>query len=154
MQGIKYGLRKISEDDYGFVYQVKKEAYKGYVEEYYGAWDEERQREYFKAFIESFGDGAYIITADGQDIGFFNASRRGEEYEIGNICIIPQYRNMGIGTAILKDVLYRNAGKEISLQHFRSNPAGRLYKRLGFELAEETETHCKLKYKNDKTDLS
>lgn len=49
-----------TDEYYNFVYEVKKNAYKKYVEECWGMWDEEAQREYFKKFIEVYGNSAYI----------------------------------------------------------------------------------------------
>ena len=42
-----------TDDDYEFVYEVKKNAYKKYVEECWGSWVEEDQRAYFEKFIEA-----------------------------------------------------------------------------------------------------
>lgn len=134
----KYGLRDITEKDYDFIYQVKKSAYKKYVEINFGSWNEGQQKEYFKRFMEEYKDGAYIITFGGQDIGFYNGCMEDDKYEIGNICIIPEYQNRGIGTSILKDVLVNNSDKEICIQYFKQNPVGRLYERLGFKLVGET----------------
>ena len=41
MNNTKYSLRNITEQDYDFIYQVKKDAYKKYVEENFGEWKEE-----------------------------------------------------------------------------------------------------------------
>ena len=91
MNNQKYGLRSITENDYDFIYQVKKDAYKKYVEINFENWNEELQKEYFNSFIETYKDGAFIITFDGKDIGFYNGCVTDNEYEIGNICIIPEY---------------------------------------------------------------
>ena len=141
MNNQRYGLRRITENDYDFIYQVKKDAYKKYVEIYFGSWDENQQKEYFKKFIETYQEEAFIITWEGKDIGFYNGCTTETKYEIGNICIIPEYQNKGIGTAILRDLLFENLGKEITLQYFKRNPVGRLYERLGFKLAGETQFH-------------
>ena len=144
MSNQKYEFRSITERDYDFIYRVKKDAYKKYVETCYGSWDEEQQKEYFKKFIEAYKDGAFIITSAGIDIGFYNGCTSDDKYEIGNICIIPEYQNRGIGTNILKDILSEHRGKEITLQHFKQNPVGRLYERLGFKLVGETQFHYQM----------
>jgi len=144
MNNQKYGLRCITENDYDFIYQVKKDAYKKYVEICFGRWDEEQQREYFKKFIETYKEGAFIITFDGKDIGFYNGCTVDNKYEIGNICIIPEYQNRGIGTDILKDVLFDNLDKEITIQYFKQNPVGKLYERLGFKFIGETQFHYQM----------
>lgn len=145
MSNIIYELRTITEQDYDFIYQVKKDAYKKYVEINFGGWDEEQQQEFFKKFIETYKEGAYIITFKGMDIGFYNESQTDSIYEIGNICIIPKYQNQGIGTTILQDVIEKHADKEIRLQYFKQNPVGRLYERLGFQQCGETEYHYQMR---------
>ena len=72
MSNQTYSLRRVTEDDYDFIYQVKKDAYKKYVEQCFGSWDEEQQRAYFRKFIETYKEGAFIISFDGKEIGFYN----------------------------------------------------------------------------------
>lgn len=147
----RYEFRKVAEKDYEFVYQVKKQAYQKYVEENYGSWDEDKQRMYFERFINTYKEGAYIITKNGKDIGFYNGSLiSNEQYEVGNICIIPEYQRQGIGSAILRDILAENRDKEIKIQYFKQNPVGKLYDRLGFELCGETAYHYQMVRKGQK----
>ena len=47
---ISYRLRPYTEVDFEFVYQAKKEAYKDYVEKFWGIWDEGKQRSFFDDF--------------------------------------------------------------------------------------------------------
>ena len=144
-RAMSYLLRRITEADYEFVYQVKKEAYQKYVEMYFGEWDEEQQREFFRSFIETYRSGARIITLDGDDIGFFNGDPTENGYEIGNICIIPEYRNCGFGTAVLEDIIAKYADREITLRYFKANPVCELYERLGFRIIGETTVHYLMK---------
>ena len=61
-----------TDDNYEFVYEVKKNAYKKYVEECWGSWIEEDQREHFKKFITVVRNNAYIIMDGKTRIGFYN----------------------------------------------------------------------------------
>lgn len=62
--------------------------------------------------------------------------------EIGNICIKPEYQNKGIGTAILKEIIFENKEKNIILQAFKINErAIKLYEKIGFEKTDENNTH-------------
>ena len=116
-----------------------------YVEENYGSWDEDKQRMYFERFINTYKEGAYIITQKGKDIGFYNGSIiSDEQYEVGNICIVPEYQRRGIGSAIIRDIIAENRDKEIKIQYFKQNPVGKLYERLGFELCGETAYHFQM----------
>lgn len=141
-----YKLRKYSDDYYNFAYEVKKEAYKKYVEENFGQWDEEVQKEYFDKFINSVKENAYIIEYENTDIGFYNGEiLENGDYEIGNICIVPDYQGKGIGTEILKDIIEENKKRNIQIQYFKQNPVEKLYKRLGFVFVGETKYHYKAK---------
>ena len=104
------------DDDYDFVYEVKKNAYKKYVEECWGSWEEENQKNYFEKFISTVKDNAYIIM----------------------------YGDKKIGSKILKDILEENKDKNIEIQYFKQNPVGKLYDRLGFVSNGETEFHYKM----------
>jgi len=145
-KSMPYKFRPLTDSDYNFIYQVKKDAYKNYVEMNFGSWNEEDQQGYFAKFMEAYKDGAVIITKDGIDIGFYNGEVVDDTYEIGNICIIPEYQNRGIGTAILKDILDANRDRTVTLQYFKQNPVGRLYERLGFKVVGETKFHYQMSW--------
>ena len=132
------------DNDYEFVYKVKKEAYKKYVEECWGKWDDIVQREYFEKFINTYRNSIYIINLDNQNIGFYNDYEDNNCYEIGNICIIPEYQGKGIGTKILKDKIDEHSNKDIKIQYFKQNPVGNLYKKLGFINNGETKFHYQM----------
>ena len=145
MDNPKYKFRSITKKDYEFIYQVKKSAYIKYVEMNWGRWEEEEQRKLFAQFISTNKDEMFIITHKEKDIGFYNGrTLSNDRYEVGNICIIPEFQRKGIGTAILKDVLSENNDKEINIQYFKQNPVGKLYERLGFRSSGETTFHYQM----------
>lgn len=128
--------------DYDFVYDVKKNAYKKYVEECWGSWNDEIQKELFEKFINAVKDDAYIINYKGNNIGFYNGETLEDgSYEIGNICIIPEYQGKGFGTKILKDVMKIHKNQDLHIQYFKQNPVGKLYEKLGFVPNYEKEFH-------------
>ena len=134
-----------TEDNYEFVYDVKKNAYKKYVEECWGSWIEEDQRKLFEKFISTVKDNTYIIMDGDKKIGFYNGEiLENGNYEVGNICIISEYQGKGIGSKILKDILEENKDKDIEIQYFKQNPVGRLYERLGFVSNGETKFHYQM----------
>ena len=142
---IEYKFRNITPEDYEYIYELKKNAYKEYVIMNWEAWDEEAQKEYFKNFINTYKDTTYIIQTEGKDIGFYNdAMLENGNYEIGNICIIPEYQGKGIGTKILKDVIEDHKEFNIEIQYFKQNPVGKLYERLGFIPNGETKFHYQM----------
>ena len=140
-----------TDDNYEFVYEVKKDAYKKYVEECWGSWVEEDQRNFFKQYIDTFKYTILIIMDGDNKIGFYNGELLDNgNYEIGNICIIPEYQGKGIGTKILKEKIDENKDKNIEIQYFKQNPVGKLYERLGFIPSGETEFHYQMIKLKDK----
>ncbi len=134
-----------TDNDYEFIYNVKKQAYKKYAEECWGAWIEEDQKNHFDKFINHVKENTYIIMYNGKKIGFYNGEvLENGNYEVGNICIIPEYQGQGIGSKILKDKLEENIDKDIEIQCFKSNKVSELYKRLGFIPSGETKFHYQM----------
>ena len=133
------------DEDYEFVYEVKKNAYRKYVEKNWGSWNEEEQRKYFDNFITNVKNNAFIIMYEETKIGFYNGEIISNgNYEIENICIIPQYQNKGIGSKILKSKLEENKDRDIVILYFKQNPVGKLYERLGFTPNGEAEYHYRM----------
>lgn len=145
----QYNMRPYIDNEYNdykeFIYQTKKNAYKQYVEANWGTWNEDDQRRYYDHFIDAVADDAWIIQMNGKDIGFYNGlTLEDGSYEIGNICIIPEYQGKGIGTQVLKDIMELHKGQDIHIQYFKQNPVGKLYERLGFQSNGETEYHYQM----------
>lgn len=145
----QYNMRPYIDNEFHnykeFVYQTKKEAYKKYVEEIWGPWNEETQRAYYEDFINTYQNDAWIIQLNGKNIGFYNGATLDDgSYEIGNICILPEYQGKGIGTQVLKDIMELHKDQDLHIQYFKQNPVGKLYKKLGFVPTGETEFHYQM----------
>ena len=145
MYNINYKLKDYTDEDYEFVYEAKKIAYRKYVEENFKEWNETKQREIFEAFICAYGKDIKIIMDEVKKIGFYHGEMlENGGFEIGNICIIPEYQGKGIGTRLLKNILEEHRDKDIYLRYFKQNPVVKLYERLGFEIIEEMPYHFKM----------
>ena len=57
-----------SDNDYEFVYDIKKNAYKKYVVECWGSWNDDDQRKYYDTFINSVKENAFIIMNGNEKI--------------------------------------------------------------------------------------
>ena len=73
-------MKKYTPVDYDFVYQLKKVCYYPYVSEIWG-WDEEKQTDYFNAFMENAKENMNIIYSRGKRIGMINWSVDGDTCE-------------------------------------------------------------------------
>ena len=134
-----------TDDDYNFVYEVKKEAYKKYVEECFGSWDEEDQKNRFKDNMNKSQSITSIIVVNDKKVGFYQGKLLDDNtYYIENICVGSEFRGNGIGSIILKNIISEYRDKDIKIQYFKQNPVGNLYKRLGFIPDGETEFHYQM----------
>lgn len=136
-------MKKYTPMDYDFVYQLKKECYYPYVSEIWG-WDEEEQTDYFNVFLKNAKENMDIIYARDKRIGMINWSIDRDTYKLENICILPEYRNRGIGSRLLTEIIESCGYSKIRLRAFKKNPVVHLYYRLGFSVVEETENHYKM----------
>jgi ribosomal protein S18 acetylase RimI-like enzyme len=80
-----------------------------------------------------------VILVNGQPAGRLYVDRWPEEIRIVDITLLPEYRNAGLGTILLKGILEEaaQAGKRVSIHVERFNPAMHLYERLGFSTVGE-----------------
>ncbi len=85
---------------------------------------------------------AQIVSLDAEDIGLFKARRNPMDWYIVQIQIAPAYQGKGFGDQILRAFLRisDDEGLPVSLSVLKTNPAKRLYDRLGFQIASESET--------------
>lgn len=109
-----------------------------------------------KYYQEYFTDASFnIILLDNQRIGRLYLDRREDEIRIIDIALLPEYRNAGIGSALLKDILAEAtaAGKVVRIHVEKINPALRLYKRLGFYQINDTGVYFLMEWSPDPHNL-
>ena len=75
-----------------------------------------------------------IILFRGAPIGRVMVARNDATISLVDIALLPEFRNVGIGTGLIQDLLNEAAavGKPVRLHVFASSAATRLYERLGF----------------------
>ena len=137
-------LRTATPDDSEFLYNLKKQTLKEYITQIWG-WDEKDQRVYHKKNFEA--EKYYIIQQNGEDIGCISIEEQHSKIMLNIIEISPEYQNKGIGSKLICDLIKKGSqeNKTIELQVFKVNQrAFKLYKKLGFQLVAETETHYQM----------
>ena len=76
------------------------------------------------------------VLRDGQTVAYFRVVPDGERMELDDLYVLPEYRNRGVGTAVLRRCLAQ--GKPIYFYVFTGNArAVALYEREGFHKAED-----------------
>lgn len=111
-------------------------------------WTDEQKKEFLQFqfdaqhthYMEHFPDAEYnIILLKKNKIGRLYLDRRADEIRIVDIALLPKYRNKGIGSRLLQDVLNEAREKALLVRiHVeQNNPAMALYQRLGFTKVKE-----------------
>ncbi len=136
---MKYGLRKATWDDFEYLDKLVTDNMKGHVNKV-SPWNERLFRDNFKP------ETIDVIEVENKAIGFTKLVHNFDELYLAEIQIDRVYQNQGIGTSIINAAIAESEklSKKITLNVIKGNPAEYLYKKLGFEVFNETETHRKL----------
>jgi ribosomal protein S18 acetylase RimI-like enzyme len=122
-------------------------------------WDDERKRVFvsqqFMAqhtyYHQHFAraDFDLIVLDSNKPIGRLYVDRREDEIQIIDITLLPEFREQGIGTSLLRDLLEEaaSAGKPLRLHVGSSNRAKSLYQRLGFREIRENGVYSLMEWK-------
>lgn len=127
--------------DEGFLYQVYASTRQEELAQV--PWTELQKTEFLKSqhhaqhhhYHTYYPDANFdLILLDGQPIGRLYIERGAEELRLMDIALLPNYRNQGIGTALIQDLLEeaKHHQQFIGLHVEQFNPAYRLYERFGF----------------------
>ncbi len=142
---MRWTKRQATAKDEEFAYGLRRAAYEDVVQRQFGQWNNDWQRQRFtgKWIPEQYE----IVEAEGRPIGALHVSRTQDEVEIVEIQLLPEYQGQSIGTELLQQELRfaDERGLSVRLQVLRENRARSLYKRLGFHVYDETDTHFLMK---------
>ena len=134
-------LRKARQDDNEFTYQVKRAAFKDYVEQVWG-WDEDSQR---ALHDRRFAEQDYrVINLAGRDVGMISVAVKPDCLFVNQLHILPDHQGQGIGRTCMLMVIDKGSklGLPVRLQVLKVNPrAVAFYERLGFTITGDTDTH-------------
>jgi ribosomal protein S18 acetylase RimI-like enzyme len=90
-------------------------------------------------YVANYPGADLLVVADASGpIGRVYVYRSPGEIRLMDIALMPDWRNRGIGTRLLNEILdeARATGSTVTLHVEPDNPAQRLYRRLGFRLIE------------------
>jgi ribosomal protein S18 acetylase RimI-like enzyme len=135
-----FDLRQATDNDYDFLYRLHVAAMRYLVAQVWG-WEDTWQEQ---LFADRFDPApSRIVVVDGNDVGVVAVVRGAADVFLSNIEILPEYQGHGLGAALVRMVIAEADASNLPLrlQVLKINPARRLYERLGFAIAGETETH-------------
>lgn len=143
---MEYSFINCTLDDFDFLFELKKENFKWYVDKIWG-WNDDDQKQRLKQDLEEHLAHKRIILVDSKKVGVYavHITENGDLF-INEISILKEYQHKGIGRKILEEQLKENRQKGIRtiLQVFKDNPAKTLYEELGFKVYGENETHYQM----------
>lgn len=146
---MKYSFRKCTLEDIDFLFKLKKENFKWYVDKIWG-WKDDDQMQRLRQDLDEHLSHKRIILINDEMAGVYavHITENGDLF-INEISILKEYQNKGIGRKILEEQLKENQrnGVRTILQVFKDNPAKKLYEQLDFKVYGETETHYQMENK-------
>ncbi|MEO8435575.1 MAG: GNAT family N-acetyltransferase [Pyrinomonadaceae bacterium] len=98
-------------------------------------------------YVEGYPQAeASIILVSDRPVGTILIDESDREIVLVDVALLPERRNAGIGSRLLMQLLDRavNKKKPVRLQVVKSNPALRLYERLGFSRVEESSMYLEM----------
>ena len=89
-----------------------------------------------------------VIEVDGEPAGRLYVHRGEDDIRIMDIALAPPFRNKGIGTRLLEELMSEagSSGRSLSIHVELQNPARSLYERLGFVPAGEHGVYVLMKW--------
>ena len=131
-------LRPAREGDYDFALGLHVQTIKPYTTEFM-PWVDDIEAARFARLWKPVD--TRIITLEGTNVGWAEASDAGGEIFLKQIYVAPALQRRGIGTYVMGILLNEWAAmkKPIVLGVLKNNPARRLYERLGFVVVGETD---------------
>ena len=105
---IKYTFRNCTLEDFNFLFNLKKENFKWYVDKIWD-WKDDDQKERLKQDLKEHLNHKRIILVDDNPVGIYavHTTQDGDLF-INEISILKEYQNKGIGKKILEEQLKEN----------------------------------------------
>ena len=131
-------LRPAAPEDVEFACRVSRETMRGHALATFGTWNQEEVRQ---RCSKNIADGfTRIIELDDVQIGIYVVERAPDHVQLLQIFILADYQRRGIGSHLIENLLAeaRAASLPLRLRVLRVNPAFELYRRLGFNVVQET----------------
>ena len=113
------------------------------------AWVDHEQEAQFASLWRP--DDTWIITLNGQEIGWVEFRQTGDETFLKQLYVAPLHQRRGIGSQVVRRLNEQDrTAKSMALFVLKNNPAFRFYKRHGFEVVQETHSTFVMRRKLDR----
>ena len=126
--------RKAERLDVETIYKLSEELI--YKYEDIDSIDIERVLPWVRKKIENNIDEYFCILADGEKAGYYRVCDANGETEIDDLYVFSEYQRRGIGTKVIEKCCAESEFPVFLYVFVKNSDAVKLYKRLGFEIAE------------------
>jgi ribosomal protein S18 acetylase RimI-like enzyme len=141
-------LRKAVTDDSEFAYTTKRAAFRRYVEQAWGGWDEAEQRRLHEQRFRVLR--FRVVNVAGADVGILATTTEPDCLTVHQIFLLPEHQGRETGRRCM-DIVFGEAralGVPVRLRVLKVNTrAFAFYRRLGFKRTGETDSHDLLEYR-------
>ena len=147
---MNYQLKKSNKNDIERLIEYKKETTYEYATNL--TLEEKKEIEkYLACEVKEKFNYYYNIVVNNKVVGYLLLTNNDNGKLLDELYLEEEYRNKGIGTKIIKDIL--NKSNIVYLWVYKLNTkAISLYKRLDFQIIEETKTRYYMKYSRDNSE--
>jgi ribosomal protein S18 acetylase RimI-like enzyme len=92
-----------------------------------------------------------IITRDGADVGWLQSRVQDAALLLAQLFVEPAFQHKGIGSEVMHHLIAEaaQAGAPVTLGVVKTNPALRLYQRLGFQVTHEDDRKFYMRRESD-----
>lgn len=153
---MKIELRPFPSDQQDFLYRLYATTRLAEIAQF--GWDAAQQEMFLRMqfnaqqrwYEMAYADSDHkLIVVDEQPAGRMLVQRGTNAHLLVDIALLTEYRNRGIGTQLLQQLIAEalQQGASVRLQVVKSNPAHRLYERLGFVKTGEEGMHFQMEKK-------
>jgi len=136
--------------DTEFARDIHHKAYHDVIVRQFGSWNVNLQDEFF--YNSWKPESHEIILNNHTSCGYCSIEHKPDHIYVHGLVISPDFQNRGIGSKILKELIEESKQKNIPirLQVLKENHAHGLYRKLGFNDTNETDTHYEMECKSNK----
>lgn len=151
-------LRQVKSNDDIFLYDLYASTRSDELDAW--GWDERQRKSFlemqFNAQRQSYHlqyphADHHIIMRENQPIGRLLTQRTEQEIRLIDISLLTHHRNAGIGSTLIKELLREatNLQLPLRLSVLKTNPARKLYERLGFVVMADMGMHIEMEVNPD-----
>ncbi len=144
-------LHPVSHSDYSLLFEIYISSRADELK--FVPWTDEQKNAFLEAqfqaqtdhYYATYSDGSFeLIKLENETAGRLFQAELDDEIRIIDITLLPQFRNRGIGTLLLSEVLESGANKKklVTIYLDTHSPAQTLFSRLGFIPVADDGVYC------------